>query len=255
MAIPPDKSEMPQDAPDEFSDDYDDYDEYAEYVAENIGLSLCKRPSAKQKSAIVKEIKNQNRGDDSDIDYDSIFVRHAKDCFEPLYFTNPKLFSRVANIMRGFLPNQHLLFEELCLNDEDPPLHIAQLLKKPSFDQLAEVVKALREDDPEWNWFDGYSGARKLVLVLGNNFPELIKINSHTKNIFEDLVQSSGKKRPSTCTKSAKKSKPSKNNKLVAIKAILALLVIFWVYKSCSRTTDVAAHPDLKSNFQDKDNH
>jgi hypothetical protein len=226
MKTPPDKSSKNEDALQD-CEDLDDYDEYGEHVAENIGLSLRKRPSAKQKSAIVKEIKNRNHGEDSDIDYDSIFVKHARDCFEPLYFTEPKVFSRVENILRSFLPADHPMSDDLSLNKENPPLYIRQLLKKPTVDQLAQVIEALKEHDPDWRWFDSGEGARKLVLALGHNFPELIKQNSRNKVIFGDKVQDANSRRPQPPPK-AKKGNRGRGILIV----IVICLVILWIFNS-----------------------
>lgn len=226
METPPDKRKTNEDTLQD-GDDFDDYDGYGEYVADSIGLSLRKRPSAKQKSAIVKEIKNQNHGEESDVDYDSIFVEHARDCFDPLYFTEPKVFSRVENILRSFLPADHPMSDDLSLNKEDPPLCIRQLLKKPTVEQLAQVIKAFKEHDPDWCWYDAGEGARKLVLALGHNFPELIKQNSRNKIIFGDNFQDSDNRRPPPVPK-AKRGNRGRGILVV----VVIFLVIFWVFNS-----------------------
>ena len=65
--------------------DIDALTTYDDHIEENIGLALKKRPSAKQKVLIVDRIK-ESLSKEEDLDYDSIFVDHARNCFEPLYF-------------------------------------------------------------------------------------------------------------------------------------------------------------------------
>jgi hypothetical protein len=228
--------------------DIDALTNYDDHIEENIGLALKKRPSAKQKVLIVDRIK-ESLSKEEDLDYDSIFVDHARNCFEPLYFEDKRLFYSVENIMVGFLPTEHPRREELYLNDEDPPLHIGQLLKKPSFETLAEVVKSLREDDPGWNWYADYSGARKLVLVLGNNFQELIKQNSHNKIIFEDKFPTSKNRRPPPAAK-AKRAKRGRGP-LVVCGLVLIILWVFNPFRSSPQSSktqeDETAQPQVKS--------
>ena len=228
--------------------DIDALTTYDDHIEENIGLALKKRPSAKQKVLIVDRIK-ESLSKEEDLDYDSIFVDHARNCFEPLYFEDKRLFDSVENIMVGFLPTEHPRCEELYLNDEDPPLHIGQLLKKPSFETLAEVVKSLREDDPGWNWYADYSGARKLVLVLGNNFQELIKQNSHNKIIFEDKFPTSKNRRPPPTAK-AKRAKRGRGPVVVCG----LVLIVLWVFnpfrpslQSSKTQKDETLRPQVKS--------
>jgi hypothetical protein len=208
----------------------DSLDNYDEYVSENIGLSLRKRPTAKQKSLIIREIQKQNLNVDSDIDYDSIFEQHARDCFEPLRFNEPKIFSRVEYILRSFLAEDHPMSDDLALNDEEPPLCIRQLLKKPTVEQLAGVIKALNEQDPDWSWYDKGEGARKLVLALGHNFPELIKKNSRNQIIFGDKIQDSISKRPPPTPKAKRKK-----TKGGCLKLIIVFIILFVIIKSCTK--------------------
>lgn len=208
----------------------DSLDNYDEYVSENIGLSLRKRPTAKQKSEIIREIQKQNLNVESDIDFDSIFEQHARDCFEPLRFTEPKIFSRVEYILRCFLPEDHPTSDNLAVNDEEPPIYIRQLLKKPTVDQLAGVIKALNEHDPDWSWYDKGEGARKLVLALGHNFPELIKKNSRNQIIFGGKMQDSTGKRPPPITKAKRKK-----TKGGCLKLIIVSIILYLIIKSCTK--------------------
>ena len=204
-------------------------DSYKDHVESLLGLSLYKKPSAEQKSAIVKEIKKQFKAE-SDIDFDSILEKHARDCYEPLHFTDPVIFSRVEYILQYFLPDGHPIFRDLALNEEDPPLCIRQLLRKPSVEQVAGVIKALKEADPDWNWYDSIEGARKLLLALGHNFPELIKQNSNNNIIFADKLQNS-KNKKSPRTRKAKKGK--KKSKVIYLFYAFVLAILFLILRSC----------------------
>lgn len=114
--------------PDDQSDAYEDaLIIYDEHIDESIGLCLKKCPSEKQKAAIVDLIARSYEEENFDVGV--ILEQHARNCLEPLYLTDPKLFSEVEVILSAFLPSSHLYYQEMKLNDENPPLHIGQLLR------------------------------------------------------------------------------------------------------------------------------
>lgn len=234
---------------DDHSDAYEQaLEAYNEYIED--GLFLKKRPSQKQKAAIIDLIIKACENDAiSSEDFNNIFIQHARDCFEHLYFTDRKLFSEVESILQAFLPSSHSCFRKLELNDEDPPLHVGQLLKQPSVEQLAEVVKALQDDDPKWNSsrfdFDP-SLARRLVLVLGNNFPELIKQNSRTRIIFGNPSQDSANIKPPPLAKAKKEKKKSRATFLV----LALVLLCFWIFnpfRSSPQSDKISADKSVQS--------
>jgi hypothetical protein len=220
---------------------------YDEYIIESAGPFLAKKPSAKQKAAILEQIIQSH--EEEDFDLDVIFEQHARDCFKPLYFKEPDVREEVARIMSAFLATNDPNFDEILLNDEDPPLHIGQLLKKPSLEQLAEVVKALQEDDPNWSHhnldFDRLL-ARHLVLILGNNFPELIKQNSRTQIIFGNPSQDSANIKPPPLAKAKKEKKKNRATFLV----LALVLLCFWVFKpfrSSPQSDKISADKSVQS--------
>lgn len=193
---------------------------YSEMISEFIGLALHKRPSPKQRSQIVRELRTKIANEE-DYDAEQLLLKYAQDCLEPLYLQGDKNFSWVTRIMSAFLSSEHTMFEQLDINNDPEPNHIKQILKKPSVDQVHAVVMALRAHDPNWAPWNGPKCVRRLANTFARSFPELIKDSAQAR-IFFGLAGS-----PKL------KGKNKKNGHGIVTLAVMTI-VLYALIKSCT---------------------